>query len=146
VSQQEVGGKQRFLLATCSAYSTSRMIAAVRSFETSVNFYQHTRRYIPEHSNIFKFKISQASACKLTFHSDKLRTKRSIQAALPDYYAIQCQYKSWDKTVKNKNMIPDFPREDAMETFRLITGHDCSAAHLQIADVSISSVCSGETP
>jgi ribonuclease HI len=65
-------------------------------------------------------KISQTSACKLTFQSPILRIK-SIQA---EYYAIQSQHKSWDKTVRNSNIIPDFPR-DAVMTFQLITGHDC---------------------
>jgi hypothetical protein len=54
-------------------------------------------------------KVSQTSACKLTFHSAKLRVRKSIQADLSEYYAIQSQHKSWDRIVKNRNIIPDFP-------------------------------------
>jgi hypothetical protein len=75
-------------------------------------------------------KISQTSACKLTFHSPKLKIKRGIQVDLSEYYAIQSQHKSWGKLVENRNIVPDFPRRDAVATFRLITSHDCLVAHL----------------
>jgi hypothetical protein len=55
-----------------------------------------------------------------------------FEADLQEYYAIQSQHKSWDKIIKNRHIIPDFPREDAVATFRLITAHDCLAAHLHI--------------
>jgi hypothetical protein len=42
-------------------------------------------------------KISQISACKLTFHSVKLKIKRGIQVDLSEYYTIQSQHKSWAK-------------------------------------------------
>jgi hypothetical protein len=66
-------------------------------------------------------KISQTSACKLIFHSEKLIIQRSIQAVLLEYYAIQSHHKSWDKIVKNRNIIPDFLTGDAVMTFCLIT-------------------------
>jgi hypothetical protein len=66
-------------------------------------------------------KISQTSACKRIFHSAKLIIQRSIQAVLLEYYAIQCQHKSRDKIVKNRNIIPDFAKGDAVVTFCLIT-------------------------
>jgi hypothetical protein len=75
-------------------------------------------------------KISQTSACKLTFHSAKLKIKRGIQVDLSEYYTIQSQHKSWDKIVENRNIVRDFPRRDAVATFQLITGHDCLVAHL----------------
>jgi hypothetical protein len=75
-------------------------------------------------------KISQISACNLTFHSAKLKIKRGIQIDLSEYYTIQSQHISWGKIVENRNIVPDFPRRDAMATFRLITSHDCLAAHL----------------
>jgi hypothetical protein len=62
-------------------------------------------------------KISQTSACKLTFHSAKLKIKRGIQIDLSEYYTIQSQYKSWGKIVENRNMVPNFPRGDAVATF-----------------------------
>jgi hypothetical protein len=75
-------------------------------------------------------KISQTSACKLTFHSAKLKIKGGIQVNLSEYYTIQSQHKSWGKIVDNRNIVPDFPRRDVVATFRLITGHDYLAAHL----------------
>jgi hypothetical protein len=75
-------------------------------------------------------KISQTSACELTFQSAKLIIRRSIQTVLLEYYAIQSLHNSRDKIVKNRNIIPGFPRGVAVATFCLITGHDCLAAHL----------------
>jgi hypothetical protein len=64
-------------------------------------------------------KISQTSACKLTFHSGKLKIKRGIQVDLSEYYTIQSQHKSWGKIVENRNIVPDFPRRAAVATFQL---------------------------
>jgi ribonuclease HI len=44
-------------------------------------------------------KASQTSACKLTFHSAKLKIKRGIQVDFSEYYTIQSQHKSWGKIV-----------------------------------------------
>jgi hypothetical protein len=77
-------------------------------------------------------KISQTPACKITFHSAKLKVKRSIQVDLSGYYTIQRRRKSWNKIVKDRNIIPDFPREDAVVAFILVTAHDCLAGHLNI--------------
>jgi hypothetical protein len=73
--------------------------------------------------------ISQTPACKLTFHSTKLSLRKSTQADLSEYYAIQNLHISRDKTIKNRNIISDFPREDTVVTFYLITGHDCLVAN-----------------
>jgi hypothetical protein len=81
-------------------------------------------------SYIYIYMISQTSACKLTFHSAKSKIKRGIQVDLSEYYVIQSQHKSWGKMVENRNTVPDFPRGDAVASFRLITGLDCLAAHL----------------
>jgi hypothetical protein len=75
-------------------------------------------------------KISQTSACKLTFHSAELRIRRSIQADLSECCAIESRHKFLDRIVKNKNIFPDFPRGDDVATFHLITGHDCLVAHV----------------
>jgi hypothetical protein len=85
-------------------------------------------------------EISQTPACKLTFHSAKLKIKRSIQADLSGYCAIQRRHKSWDKIVKNRNIIPDFPREDAVAAF-IITVHDCLAGHLHILSIFLFPMC-----
>jgi hypothetical protein len=69
-------------------------------------------------------KISQTSACKVTSLSARLRIKGVTYADLLEYYAIQSHHKSWNKIVKNRNIIPDFLVGDALETFCLITGHD----------------------
>jgi hypothetical protein len=86
-------------------------------------------------------KISQTSACKLTFHSAKLKIKRVIQVNLSEYYTIQSQHKSWSKIAENRNRVPDFPRRDAVATFRLITSHDCLAAHLYRLSLYPSPMC-----
>jgi hypothetical protein len=44
-------------------------------------------------------KISQTFACRLTFHSAKLKIKIGIQVDLSEYYTIQNQHKSWGKVV-----------------------------------------------
>jgi hypothetical protein len=43
--------------------------------------------------------------------------------------------------VKNKNIIPDFPKGDAVATFQLITSHDFSAAHLHKLLIYPSPMC-----
>jgi hypothetical protein len=42
---------------------------------------------------------------------------QSIAVDPSEYYAIQIQHKSWDKIVKNKNIIHYFPRGDAVANF-----------------------------
>jgi hypothetical protein len=86
-------------------------------------------------------KISQTSVCKLTFQFAQLKIKRGIQVDLSEYYAIQSQHKSWGKTVENRNIVPDFPRGDAVAIFRLITGRDCLAAHLYGLSLCPSPMC-----
>jgi hypothetical protein len=86
-------------------------------------------------------KISQTSACKLTYHPATLKIKRAIQVDLSEYYNIQSQHKSWGKIVENRNIDPDFPRRDEVATFRLITGHDCLAAHLHRLSLYPSPTC-----
>jgi hypothetical protein len=86
-------------------------------------------------------KISQTSACKLTFYSAKLKIKKGIQIDLSEYYTIQSQHKSWGKIVENRNIVPDFPRRDAVVTFQLITSLDCLAAHLYRLSLYPSPVC-----
>jgi hypothetical protein len=49
----KAGGKQRaFTLVSCSANSSTLKMEAIRSSETSVDFQQTTRRYIPEDSTL----------------------------------------------------------------------------------------------
>jgi hypothetical protein len=86
-------------------------------------------------------KISQTSACKLTFHSAKLNIKRDIQVDLSEYYTIKSQHNSWGKIVENRNTVPDFLRRDAVATFQLITGHDYLAAHLYRLSLYPSPMC-----
>jgi hypothetical protein len=86
-------------------------------------------------------KTNQTSVCKLIFHSAKLKIKRCIQVDLLEYYTIQSQHKSWGKIVENRNIIPDFPRGDAVAIFLLITSHDCLVAHLYRLSLYSSSVC-----
>jgi hypothetical protein len=86
-------------------------------------------------------KISQTSVCKLTFHSAKLKIKGGIRFELSEYYTIQSQHKAWGKVVENRNIVPDFPRTDAVATFRLITGHDYLAANLYRLSLYPSPVC-----
>jgi len=61
--------------------------------------------------------IIQISACKLSFHSAKLIIKRNIQTDLARHYATENQHKPSYKMVKNRNIIPDFSREEAVATF-----------------------------
>jgi hypothetical protein len=51
-NQQDVGIKQSVLLVISSVYSLALQKETVLPFETSVKFYQTTRRYIPEDSNL----------------------------------------------------------------------------------------------
>jgi hypothetical protein len=71
-------------------------------------------------------KISQTSACKLTFYSAKLKMKRGIQFDLSEYYAIQSQHKSWGKIVENRNIVPDFPRGKGAVYHLLYVSHTCN--------------------
>ena len=61
--------------------------------------------------------ISQISLCKLPFNSAKLGIKRNIPADFSRYYASESQHKPWNKMVKNRNIILDFPRGNAVATF-----------------------------
>jgi ribonuclease HI len=51
--------------------------------------------------------ISQTFTFKLSFHSAKLKIKRSIQADLSRYYTTQSQHKPWNKTFEKRYIIPD---------------------------------------
>jgi hypothetical protein len=62
--------------------------------------------------------------CEGDILSARLRIKGVIYADLLEYYSIRSQPKSWNKIVKNRKIIPDFPVGDALETFCLIAGHD----------------------
>jgi hypothetical protein len=59
ISQQEVGTKQKqafiascFLIPTSLSFSLTLKMEAVRSSETSLNFYRSTRHHIPEDSTL----------------------------------------------------------------------------------------------
>jgi hypothetical protein len=43
--------------------------------------------------------------------------------------------------IKNRNIIPDFPREDVAKIFWPITGHDCTQTHLHRPSIYSSSMC-----
>jgi len=62
-------------------------------------------------------KIHQTSTCKVSLFSAKLRKKIKIQADLSRYYITKDQHTLWNKVVKNRNIIPDFPREDVAAIF-----------------------------
>ncbi|GBN40751.1 hypothetical protein AVEN_218918-1 [Araneus ventricosus] len=47
--------------------------------------------------------------------------------------------KSWRRV--SPSSIPVKPRRDAVEAFRLTTGHDCLAAHLHRLDISTEPFC-----
>jgi hypothetical protein len=61
--------------------------------------------------------INQTFARTLSFHSAKLKIKRSIQADLSRYYTTPSQHKHWNKTVQNRYTIPHSPRGDTVATF-----------------------------
>jgi len=68
---------------------------------------------------------SRTFACKLSLHSDKLKIKPNIQADPSRYYAKESLHNSWNKLDKNRNIIPNFTKEDAVATFQLNTGQRC---------------------
>jgi hypothetical protein len=78
---------------------------------------------------------------KISHHSAKLKIKRGIQVDLSECYAIQSQHKFWGKIVENRNIVPDFPRGDAVAIYRLTTGHDSLAAHLYRLSLYPSPMC-----
>lgn len=43
--------------------------------------------------------------------------------------------------VENRNIIPNFPRGDAVANFQLIIGHECFAVHLYGPSVYPSLMC-----
>lgn len=49
--------------------------------------------------------------------------------------------KSWEPCLQNSNIIPEEPRNSAVAAFRLLTGHDCLAAHLYRIGISLSPNC-----
>jgi hypothetical protein len=85
--------------------------------------------------------IIKTFTCKLSFHSAKLKIKRSTEADLSRYYTTQSQHKPWNKTPKNRYTIPDSPWDDAVATIPLINGHDCLAAHLHRLSTYPSPIC-----
>jgi hypothetical protein len=52
ISRASSGFPPAFTLVSCSAYSSTLKIEAICSSETSVDFQQTTRRYIPEDSTL----------------------------------------------------------------------------------------------
>jgi hypothetical protein len=51
-NQQEAGSKHNFMLVSCFAQSLIMKMKAIYSSETSVDFQQTTRRYIPEDTTV----------------------------------------------------------------------------------------------
>jgi ribonuclease HI len=117
------------LLAKLDALPSKRLTEIHSSIELLQGLQKDVKfQWIPSHCGAMgnemadylakkRTKNSQTSVCKLTFHSAKLKIKRGIQVDLSEYYTIQSQHKSWRKRVENRNIVPDFPRRDAVETF-----------------------------
>uniref|UniRef100_A0A8D8WMZ3 Uncharacterized protein n=1 Tax=Cacopsylla melanoneura TaxID=428564 RepID=A0A8D8WMZ3_9HEMI len=49
--------------------------------------------------------------------------------------------KNWKEIINNPDIIPELPRKAAVATFRLMTGHDCLAQHLNRIGCKDSPIC-----
>ena len=72
------------------------------------------------------------SNCKLSYHCAKPTFKINIEADLSSCNATESQHYLWNKMVKNRYIITDFPTGDAVATFQLIASYNYLAAHLYI--------------
>jgi hypothetical protein len=61
----KTAGSVYFLLVACTAYSLTLKMETARSSETSVKFYQNTRRHIAEESPLPSITISVVSIMKI---------------------------------------------------------------------------------
>ena len=86
-------------------------------------------------------QITQLRAKPMTFHSSMLQIKHKINVKQAAEFKINCIGKQWNIILDNKNLLPDFPRRKAVALFRIVTGHDCLAAHLHRLNIFASPHC-----
>jgi hypothetical protein len=84
--------------------------------------------------------VKKGTKVSKKFNSVKLRVKRNVQADLKRYYCTERQHKPKIKMGRNRNVIPNFPR-DGSGSLQLMTAHDCLAVHLYRLSIYPSPVC-----
>ena len=86
-------------------------------------------------------KIIQKPTQKLSYHSAKLIINKNFKFEQTKWQIMNNSNKSWAVLLDNKQVVPDSPRAAAVASFRLLTGHDCLAAHLHKIGILDSPKC-----
>lgn len=82
----------------------------------------------------------QKSIVKLPFYAAKRVINSEFKKIVVKYYSEESKNKRWDLPNLH-TIIPEYPRKTAVATFRLITGHDCLAKHLNRIGIYPSPLC-----
>ena len=75
------------------------------------------------------------------FISVKSNIQEQYRQKFIDRMKESAKDKSWEYLLQNPNFIPEEPRNSAVATFYLLTGHDCLAKHLHRIDILPSHYC-----
>jgi hypothetical protein len=75
----------------------------------------------------------------LSFHLANLRINKISKLTFQDITKKPTYAEN--RMVENRNVIPAFPRADAVANFRLISSHDCLVAHLYRLSIYPSPMC-----
>ena len=84
--------------------------------------------------------ILQKPTSILSFHSAKLIINKIIKTQTQEKLKSDSTSKPWS-ILFDKSSVPEGPRQEAVAIFRLITGHDCLAAHLHKISIFNSPKC-----
>ena len=66
----------------------------------------------------------------LPFELAKHLIKRKLKKQYTEWISTKSKDQSWEIIIKTPGLILDLPRKEAVPKFRLLTGHDCLAQHL----------------
>ena len=84
--------------------------------------------------------IQQIPHHELSYQSAKLIINKYIKNETQALYKLKSNNKPW-ATCMNDHSVPDSPRHEAVAMFRILTGHDCLAAHLHRLSIYQSPQC-----
>uniref|UniRef100_A0A8D9AWA7 ribonuclease H n=1 Tax=Cacopsylla melanoneura TaxID=428564 RepID=A0A8D9AWA7_9HEMI len=102
---------------------------------------QITLQWIPAHCGIHGnetadllakkgTEIVNSSLKNIPFHSMKRIIKYKYNQDHKEWIKKEANDKKWKDILTKPDIIPELPRKSAVASFRLLTGHDCLAEHL----------------
>ena len=76
----------------------------------------------------------------LSYHATKLILNKIFKKQINEKFKLESSNKPW-LSLLEKSAVPEAPRYEAVAIFRLLSGHDCLAAHLYEICIYPSPIC-----